>query len=233
MEYLGGAIYGIVTKEITQIKLHKKSYNKMRRIQVLIRLLYRNMKGESLMGMYPLLNRIDKQLDIHTSKDALLEDLIDTYEKDVVKLAFFYVKEWNTAQDISQEVFIAVYHSIDTFEGASSYKTWIYKITANKCKDYLRTSYFKRTVFGIKQETSKTQSTEYSTESIVVEKENDSQLYNAVLTLSVKYREVIILYYYEELSSEEIAELLGISSSTVRTRLERGRRKLQQVLEEE
>ncbi|MGG4166108.1 sigma factor [Rossellomorea vietnamensis] len=66
-------------------------------------------------------------MQMEVSGERLIEDLIDEYEMQVTKLAYLYVKDWSTAQDITQEVFIKAFHALHQFNQHSSYKTWIYR----------------------------------------------------------------------------------------------------------
>ncbi|TYS69538.1 RNA polymerase sigma factor [Sutcliffiella horikoshii] len=153
------------------------------------------------------------------------EQIILENEKAIIKFAFTYVKDWAVAEDISQEVFIKVYKNIATFNRDSKLRTWLFSITANQCKDYLRKSgkttkwlndFFK----GLQKQNDE------NPENILLEHEEKKSIGKALLSLPVKYREVLVLYYYEDLSTEEIAKLLHINSSTIRSRLERGRKQL-------
>ncbi|MFS0862096.1 sigma-70 family RNA polymerase sigma factor [Fredinandcohnia sp. 179-A 10B2 NHS] len=161
-----------------------------------------------------------EELDI----TAIVKDLIDTYEQQITKFAFVYVRDWGAAQEITQNVFIKVYEKYHTFEGKSNIKTWIYTITANESKDYLRSMKSKRNIVK-RLLTHVTKKSETNTpESIFMEKETSQSLAQKVLSLPLLYREVIILYYYENLSSNEISDMLEVSPSTIRTRLERARK---------
>ncbi|MGF2618168.1 sigma-70 family RNA polymerase sigma factor [Rossellomorea aquimaris] len=158
----------------------------------------------------------------------ILEDLIDEHEASVTKLAFTYVKDWSTAQDIAQEVFISVFNGLETFQHNSAYKTWIYRITVNKCKDMLGSAYFRRNV--LTESVARIfKGSEADTADKVIRMEEMKGISRDVFSLPEKYREIIILYYYEELTTEEISELLDIGSSTIRTRLARARHKLQSL----
>ncbi|MBY0147378.1 sigma-70 family RNA polymerase sigma factor [Neobacillus niacini] len=170
------------------------------------------------------------QFDQLTKEDKL-SWLMDEYGDMVVRLAFTYVKQKQIAEDISQEVFISCYKNLETFQNKSSYKTWLYRITVNKCKDYFRSwshrniSYqdFFRSIFP---------SGEKSIESNILDKEERELIFERVLKLPIKLREVIILQYYEELTINEITELLGLNSNTVKTRLHRAKKLLQSSLKE-
>ncbi|MCL7746799.1 sigma-70 family RNA polymerase sigma factor [Halalkalibacter alkaliphilus] len=164
-------------------------------------------------------------------KEDLLEVIIHTYGKQVTNFAYTYVKDWGIAEDVAQDVFIKVFQHLHQFRKDSSLKTWIYQITANHCKDLLRKKYFQSTfltdlVGQIINGKAVIESSEHTFLQVNQEKEMAKQ----VLHLPVKYREIMILYYYEELSTEEIGTFLQISVSTVKTRLQRGRERLKRRL---
>jgi RNA polymerase sigma factor (sigma-70 family) len=165
------------------------------------------------------------------SKEDQIIWLMEEYGDMVIRLAFTYVKQKQLAEDISQEVFISCYKSLTTFQNKSSYKTWIYRITVNKCKDLLRSWSFKNLFYHNVVGSLKVLGT--STESKIIDKEEREAIFEKVLTLPIKLREVIILYYYEELTINEIAELLCIKPNTVKTRLHRGRSLLKNLFEKE
>jgi RNA polymerase sigma-70 factor, ECF subfamily len=170
-------------------------------------------------------------MQMEVSGERLIENLIDEYEAQVTKLVYLYVKDWSTAQDITQEVFIKAFHALHQFNQKSSYKTWIYRIAINQCKDYKRSAYFRKNMIVNKFHSILNKETAVTPEQeIIKNEENDSVAFH-IFSLPLKYREIILLYYYEELSTQEIAEMLGINPSTVRTRLDRGREKLKKTME--
>ena len=164
------------------------------------------------------------------SKDELLTWLMEEYGDMVMRLAFTYVKQRQLAEDISQEVFISCYHHLDRFENRASYKTWIYRITVNKCKDTLRSWTYKNITYK-DMLVSLLKSGSKSTEAQLVDREEREAIFEQVLNLPVKFREVMILFYYEELSIQEIGEMLNLNTNTIKTRLHRGRQALQLKME--
>lgn len=167
----------------------------------------------------------------HLPKEDLLVWLMDEYGDMVIRLAYMYVKEKQLAEDISQEVFINCFNSLDKFQNRATYKTWLYRITVNKCKDVLKSwSYknilYKETISSFLR--GRSQSIDCKLEEI----EERDKIFVKVITLPIKLREVIILHYYEELSIHEISELLSLNSNTVKTRLHRGRNVLKLSFEE-
>jgi RNA polymerase sigma factor (sigma-70 family) len=161
----------------------------------------------------------------HLNRKEKLKWLMNAYGNDVIRIAYTYLKQKQMAEDVAQEVFIKCYEKMDSFRNESSYKTWLIRITVNQCKDVLKSWTFKNLyftdIFKPKQTSS---SLEHSFSSV----EENQLISKQVIELPVKLREVIILFYYQEFSIEEISDMLKINSNTVRTRLHRGRQKLKE-----
>jgi RNA polymerase sigma factor (sigma-70 family) len=166
---------------------------------------------------------------IFYSKEETVEWLMNEYGKKIVRLAFTYLKQEQLAEDVAQEVFIKCYQKLDTFRKESSYQTWLYSITVNLCKDRLRSWNFRNIV--INNFLSNSMISKKTPESDLMESEFRRELSQCVLELPVKYREVIILFYYEELTYHQITQLLGISNQTIKSRLYRGRNLLRKKLD--
>jgi RNA polymerase sigma-70 factor, ECF subfamily len=168
--------------------------------------------------------------DFEETDVEYFEEIIHTYEKAVVQFAYTYVKDWSVAEDISQEAFIKVYKNILSFHHRSKVKTWLFSITANECKDYLR-KIKRRTKWWDQIVQSNPKQDINTPEVITLQNEEKHSVGEALLSLPVKYREVLVLYYYEDLSTQEISQLLEVNSSTVRSRLDRGRKHLKNLRE--
>lgn len=157
--------------------------------------------------------------------------LFDAFANQILHLCFNYVKDWGIAEDITQDVFIICYEKFDQFRWDSSIKTWLYRIAINRCKDELK-SYRTKHVYPITNlfvfDKAKKQP---SPESILTAKREQSLIIKSIFDLPIKYREVILLYYYEELTVKEISEVLSIKESGVKTRLKRARDHLRKKLE--
>jgi RNA polymerase sigma-70 factor, ECF subfamily len=164
------------------------------------------------------------------SNDDLIIHLIETYWLSVKKLAFTYVRDWSIAEDVTQDVFIKCHKNLDNFRKQSSYKTWLFSITINKSKDTLKSNWFK-TLFLFDDVKDKVNKKEKSAEYTFLKRAEEERLSKLVLTLPLKYREVIILFYYEGLNHEEIHYLLGININTLKTRLKRGKALLKKEFE--
>lgn len=130
----------------------------------------------------------------------------------LLKLAYLYVKDWPAAEDIVQDVFLTYYQKFEQFEERSSLKTYLAKMTINKCKDYLKSWRYRKQVL-----TNSFLNPARKTRNRIVEQDEKLELADAVLQLPLKYREVIIYYYFDELSVLEVSHILLISDNTVKT----------------
>ncbi|MDD1503900.1 sigma-70 family RNA polymerase sigma factor [Lysinibacillus sp. CNPSo 3705] len=145
-----------------------------------------------------------------------------------LRVAYLYVKDWAIAEEIVQDVFFAYYQQQERFEQRSSLKTYLVKITVHKSHDYLRSWKNKRHVLFEKLHIGVSKR---SPETSLLEKDERKIVTAALFELPIIYREVIILYYYQELKVREIAEVLACAENTVKTRLRRARQILQEKLD--
>jgi RNA polymerase sigma factor (sigma-70 family) len=164
-------------------------------------------------------------------KDLLLEKIMIDYGNELVRLAFYYVKDAEIAKDLVQNTFIKCYKNLDSFRFDAQIKTWLYRITINECKDYLKSWHYKMVqVKSFIHETTK--SIIPSPEKAVMEKYNNEEIKDTISSLPKVYREVVYLYYYDSLTSEEIANVLDVSVNTVKTRLRRAKQRLGSMIKE-
>lgn len=148
-------------------------------------------------------------------------DLIMEYGTEILRLCYLYLKDYQLSEDACQETFLKVYKNFYKFKGNSSIKTWITRICINTCKNYLRSSWFKRIILSSEKIINKNISNEDIFEEI-----NKSDLFNCVMKLKPKYKDVILMYYYQCFTTKEIAQILEITDANVSTRLFRARKKL-------
>lgn len=156
-----------------------------------------------------------------------LTSLIELYGNDVLRIATLYTQNPSTAEDIFQDVFFKVNKYLSSFSGKSSEKTWIIKITINTCKDYLKSAWRKKIV---PLEDFNETSDNVSYDNNIIDSENASMIFNEILTLPLKYKDVLILYYYKDFSTAEISKILNVPEATVRTRMRRARELLKEKL---
>lgn len=175
----------------------------------------------------PMITDYEVNIDF-SDKESAMNEIMKIYTKKVYLLAYSFVKDQGMAEDISQEVFIKCYKHLHQFRGDSSIKTWIYRITVNSSKDFIKKRNFHLLKFPLSFFERFTDKNEPERE-ILNHFENE-ELIQAIFQLSSKYREVIVLYYFHELKIEEVGAALGINPNTVKTRLARGRLALKDKL---
>jgi len=163
------------------------------------------------------------------SVDYDIETLIRQYGNDVLRTAYLYVHNIHSAEDIFQDVFIKVSQKLSTFEGNSSIKTWIIRITINTCKDYLKSAWSRRVVPMMEyQEDQIISETDFDA---VNNKDSREMIRKSVMSLPDKYKDVVLCVYFQDMSINEAAKLLNLAEGTVKSRLARARQKLKIVLE--
>ncbi|HNX77380.1 MAG TPA: sigma-70 family RNA polymerase sigma factor [Candidatus Rifleibacterium sp.] len=161
--------------------------------------------------------------------------LVAAHEKSVYRICYRFFADENEASDAAQEVFVKVFRAIAKFEGRSSLKTWIYRIAANTCISLADKK--KRDKEGLLQTMLNwwADSHQASPEETLVEREiqqlNQQIVSEKVARLPETYRMPVILKDIEGLPLEKIAEILEIPLGTVKSRINRGRRLLQESLQ--
>lgn len=155
--------------------------------------------------------------------DEEIKRLMNNYGNDVLRISYLYLKDRYLAEDAFQEVFIKVYKNFHMFKKNSSEKTWIMSITINTCRDILRISWFKKIIMLKDIEDNSLIDTNGNVEDKVINKIQNEELLKEVMNLPRKYKEIIILFYYEELSTIEISKTLKLPEGTVRSQLFRAR----------
>ena len=161
--------------------------------------------------------------DPDSRRDQTIERLITQYQTSLLRLCYVQLQDQALAEDAVQETFLKAYKGFDSFRGDSSEKTWLTRIAVNTCRDFQRGGWFKHTDRRVTPDMLPVGTVQPDTE--------DLDLSLAVMKLPRKMREAILLYYYQDMSTEEIAETLGIAQSSVSNRLRRGREKLRKLLE--
>ena len=147
---------------------------------------------------------------------------VQQYQNMVYRVALHAVASPPDAEDAVQEVFLRLYTSQKPFESDEHLRRWLIRVTMNTCRNSLKAWWRRRRI-----------SLEEVAEQPVFDQPAERELYDAVLSLPEKYRTVLNLFYYEALSTDEIARTLGLLRSTVTTRLSRARALLREKLGEE
>ncbi|MES9683812.1 RNA polymerase subunit sigma-24 [Bacillus sp. AFS001701] len=168
----------------------------------------------------------DEQLvrNIVKGNHQLFKELIVRYQSKVFAVALKVSNNQKDAEDISQEVFLQLYRSLENFNGESSLATWIYRITMNKAIDFKR-----KQVKQQENETSELLSTLQeenllSPEEALIKTIDKELIHSYLIELPQAYSDVLKLYYFEELTYGEIALKLNVAVKTVESRLYRAKR---------
>lgn len=151
-------------------------------------------------------------------------ELLDIYGNRLLKTCYLILKDESDAEDVVQETFLKVFRQIDSFKGNSSLYTWIYRIALNLCKDKMKA----RKEFIIYEDTIESDD---RVEDTVINDINREILREKLSKLNPIYNEVLILFYFEELSIKAICEILEEKEGTIKSRLSRGRILLKDAIE--
>lgn len=160
----------------------------------------------------------------YKNKKHLFEQIYLEYKDNILKISMMYLKDYYLAEDAAQETFCRVLDKLHTLKDVTNIKPWITKIAVNICKDNLKKKSHTEIV------------TDYVNlnSAVNVAEKLDSRItvFQALHTLPIELREVIILYYYQELTQKEIAKILKVPETTVAYRLRTAKSKLKDYLKE-
>jgi RNA polymerase sigma-70 factor (ECF subfamily) len=159
---------------------------------------------------------------------SAFEALVHKYQDRVYNVCRYMLQDPQNAQDAAQDVFLKAYRGLKDFRPGSSLYTWIYRITVTTCLDYRRKS--RRELLRNEPLTETLPSDQPLSESLYASKEMTQALQFALQKLPEKLRASIVLREIEDLSYEEIAEVLHTSAGTVKSRISRARERLRSLL---
>lgn len=153
------------------------------------------------------------------SDTEYLEQLMELHTEHLFRIAYYYTKDLQIAEDIVQDVFIKFYHNQKHYEERGEMKAYLARMTINKCKDYLKSWAYRKITFQhtffAKQKT--------ILQDTLIHQDEQALLDEAILRLPIKQREAIVYFYLEEMTIKEIAELLAIPEGTIKSRLKKGK----------
>ena len=164
------------------------------------------------------------------SKDHdLYEFLVRRYQKKLLSYVGYYIPDYDKAADVVQDVFIKTYVNLKGFNSHLKFSSWLYRIAHNEAINAIKK--YRREISLEDNENFEEAFLEHAKdiESSFEKKETKEMLKECVHKLQLKYEEVIILYYFEEKSYEEISDVLRISVGAVGTRINRAKKMLQQT----
>lgn len=158
----------------------------------------------------------DRNVDIEITR------MVEMYQLSLLRLSFAYLHDRSLAEDAVQETFLKAYRSFSSFRGDASEKTWLSRIAINCCRDIYRTTWFRHI--------DRTVTPDMLPEPIQEAEDRDNSLTLEVMKLPIRLREVILLYYFQDMTTSEVAEAMHITQQAVSNRLNRARAKLRKTL---
>ena len=157
------------------------------------------------------------------SADQQIRRMMETYGSSLLRMCCLHLRDAALAEDAVQESFLKAYRGLDRFRGDSEEKTWLMRIAINTCRDYHRSPWARLVDRRVSVEAIQPAAPEGEP--------GDDTVLEQVMLLPEKWREVVLLRYYQEMKIGEIAKALDIPAGTVTSRLNRARAKLHRRLE--
>jgi len=152
------------------------------------------------------------------------EELYEKYATDVLRVSYFYLGDRQKAEDVCQDVFVRLLtNAPELSEGHE--KAWLLKVALNRCRDLWRGAWMKRVVLGSPAFEMIPAPDEVS------HQDDEEAMMTAIYQLPAPFREVILLHYYQGYGISEIAEMKGLPEGTISSRLSRGRKKMETILQ--
>ena len=151
-------------------------------------------------------------------------ELVNTHQTSLLRMCYLNLHDSGLAEDAVQETFVKAYRALPTFRGDSDPKTWLMRIAINTCRDMQRGAWLKHISRTVTLDQLAEPSESFSEDAVAVNME--------IARLPVKLREAVLLYYYQNMKIEEVAEALGIGISSASERLKRAKEKLRIALKE-
>ena len=151
-------------------------------------------------------------------------EMVNTHQTALLRMCYLNLHDREMAEDAVQETFIKAYRALPVFRGACNPKTWLMRIAINTCRDIQRGSWLKHISRTVALDQLAEPSEYFSEDAVAVNLE--------IARLPVKLREAVLLYYYQNMKIEEVADVLGIGISSASERLKRAKEKLRTALKE-
>jgi RNA polymerase sigma-70 factor (ECF subfamily) len=173
-------------------------------------------------------------------ENSSFDRLVLKYKDRVLNICYRMLGDYDEAVDMSQETFIKVYRSIAKFRFDAAFSTWLYRVAVNNCKNKLSSLRYRLNRRMVRldgnpergQEGRKVRAVTGSPETELVRKENELMIQKAIDALPEDQKTVVVLRDIQRLSYEEIIEITGFNSGTMRSKLARAREKLRKELKE-
>ena len=157
--------------------------------------------------------------------EQLFTELVNEHQTSLLRMCYLMLHDSGLAEDAVQETFVKAYRALSAFRGTSSLRTWLMRIAINTCRDMQRGSWLKHLSRTVTLDQLAEPSESFPEDELAVNME--------IARLPMKLREAVLLYYYQNMGIEEVAETLGIAVSSASERLKRAKEKLRYAMKEE
>jgi len=168
---------------------------------------------------------------IKNAEEWAVEAAVEMYGDRLVKSAYMVCGDRHLAEEAAQDAFLTLCCRIQGFRGDASLYTWLYRITINNARNKTRNRWFRKVLPWEGPDFEK-QPDCITPEKSVIDGETSEEIWRALSMLPLIYRQVIDLYYMQELKVREIADVLDVSEGTIKSRLARARERLKDLLNE-
>ncbi|MFC5468486.1 sigma-70 family RNA polymerase sigma factor [Cohnella suwonensis] len=164
--------------------------------------------------------------------EAALHALMERYGDEMTRTAYLLTRDRQAAEEATMDAFVQAFGRIRQLKHPDKLRSWLLRIVANRCRMRMRAWSWRR-VFPFADVDRLSVATATDPENLLLAEWRSERLSDAILRLDYKYREPIVLYYFNEMSVSEIAEQTSEKENTIKSRLARARAKLKEWLEEE
>lgn len=153
------------------------------------------------------------------------DELVSRYQIRLLRFTYRMLQHKSEAEDAVQETFVRAYRGLQSYRPDGFFSSWIYRIALNECRRRMRS---RKPTVGL--ENVQQVALGPDPQQTVLTHERNRQLRDAIETLPDHYRLVLMLFYFDELSVEQISQTISVSTSAIKVRLHRGREKLAGIL---
>lgn len=150
--------------------------------------------------------------------------MVSEYQQKLLHMCTMYLHDGAAAEDAVQETFLKAYRALPQFRGECSEKTWLMRIAVNVCRDMTRSAWFRHTERRVTPD-------DLSLPAQGDPEDEREDLAQAIIQLPRRYKDALLLYYYQNMSQDEVAQALNTTPSNISKRLKHAREKLRIILE--
>ena len=161
--------------------------------------------------------------EVQRGQTKLFEELVRKYYEKIYRYCYYHISNEHSALDITQEVFMKIYENIEIYENKGKFQNYLYVIAGNACKDYFK----KKKIYSLEEVP------EFGNENTILETENKILVQQALKSLTMEEREIIILRYYQDLKYKDISQITGASISRLEYYLNKSIKKLREYMDRE